>query len=176
MSEAEIFKDIIIPSISTIFSFFALLLSIIASRKADKTIKKNTKLAEENTKLENASVELEIRNLIKEARKELESKISELRFYQEKEKNKTLTPDDKIKLDIVIDQCQNAKQEYINSYEEACSKYLDGKIDKERFKKTYVVELRNILDNKSLESFFSSPASPYKAILKVYDEWENHEK
>ncbi|MDD2657888.1 MAG: hypothetical protein PHD04_04525, partial [Candidatus Pacebacteria bacterium] len=37
---------------------------------------------------------------------------------------------------------QMTLQEILNAYEVACMKYLDAKIDKERFKKTYSQEIR----------------------------------
>ena len=55
-------------------------------------------------------------------------------------------------------------------------KYIDGKIDKERFKKTYIVELRNIVGSDSLKQYIDSTSSPYNAIKKVYNEWNNFEE
>jgi len=64
----------------------------------------------------------------------------------------------------------------LNAYEEACAKYLDNKVDKVRFKKTYISEIRQVVENVELKKYFDAVSSKYKAILKVYYEWENHEK
>jgi len=69
-----------------------------------------------------------------------------------------------------------ANERNLNAYEEACAKYLDKKVDKERFKKNYHVEIRQLVENENNKSKFDANTSHYKAILKVYDEWNNYEK
>ena len=167
--DKSVVKDIIIPIISLLISIWAII-------KSYKTDAKANKLSEENTRLSNANIELEIRNLIRETRKDLDDKIAKFLFLKEKEKKNSLTADEKINLPIYEKQYNNAKQEYLNAYEEACMKYFDGKIDKERFKKTYIVELRNIVASTSLKKYIDSTSSPYNAIKKVYAEWNNLEK
>lgn len=166
--ENSTFKDIIIPLLSVAISIWAII-------KAYITDSKTNKLSEENTRLQNASVELEIRNLINSAKKELEEKVSNLRFFQEKEKKKILTEDEEIQFTIAKERCQNAKQEYLNAFEESCMKYLDEKVDKDRFKKTYIIELQNIVSSEAFKSFIDTTSSPYNAIKTVYTEWYNHE-
>ena len=167
--DKSLVKDIIIPIVSLIISIWAIIKSYITDAKANK-------LSEENTKLANANIELDIRNLIRETRKDLDDKLAKFLFLKEKEKKNSLTQDEKINLPICEKQLNNAKQEYLNAYEEACMKYIDGKIDKERFKKTYVIELRNIVGSVSLKKYIDSTSSPYNAIKKVYTEWNNLEE
>ena len=69
-----------------------------------------------------------------------------------------------------------AVENNLNAYEEACAKYLDKKIDRERFKKTYKKEIRQLVEDKNLKKYFDTVSSSYKTILKVYNEWENSEK
>lgn len=64
----------------------------------------------------------------------------------------------------------------LNAYEEACAKYIDGKMDKERFKKNYHVSIRRLVESNEYSSYFNPTTSSYKAILKVYNEWNNLEK
>jgi ribosomal protein L17 len=71
---------------------------------------------------------------------------------------------------------ESALENNINAYEEACAKYLDGKVDKKRFKKTYCTEIRQLVESKDLKKYFDSITTRYKAVVKVYDEWENLEK
>ena len=64
----------------------------------------------------------------------------------------------------------------INAYEEACAKYLDKKVDRKRFQKMYRVEVPQLVEKPELKDYFDAITSRYKAILKVYEMWENAEK
>lgn len=68
-----------------------------------------------------------------------------------------------------------AIEQLLNSYEEACAKYIDGKIDKIRFKKTYMDEIKNIVEANDFKEYFKF-GSKYAAIKKVYNEWFDLEK
>ena len=70
---------------------------------------------------------------------------------------------------------KTAIEQLLNSYEEACTKYIDSKIDKERFKKTYFDEIKNIVEYDEFQEYFKF-GSKYDAIKIVYDEWFNLEK
>lgn len=69
-----------------------------------------------------------------------------------------------------------ANERNLNAYEEACAKYLDNKVDKERFKKNYHIEIRQLVEDTNNQSKFDANTSTYKAILKVYKEWNDLEK
>lgn len=64
----------------------------------------------------------------------------------------------------------------LNAYEEACSKYIDNKVDKSRFRKTYRTEIRQLVETPDLKDRLDPLRTRYKAIIKVYEEWENLEK
>lgn len=68
-----------------------------------------------------------------------------------------------------------AIEEFINSYEEACSKYIDEKVDKKRFKKIYFDEIKNLVESEDLKKYFQF-GSKYDSIKNVYNEWFNLEK
>lgn len=94
-----------------------------------------------------------------------------------KEKHNTLTDDEKEILNIKRDKnLKTLNQSMLNSYEDACTKYLDKKLNPERFEKNYHIEIRNILENSSLAEYFNPTTSRYKAILKVYKKWEDKEQ
>jgi hypothetical protein len=80
--------------------------------------------------------------------------------------------------DSVIKRSVNsALEDSLNAYEKGCSLYLDEKIDKDRFFKDFRTEIRQLVENKNLnEKYFHPTTSKFKAILKVYDLWENLEK
>mgnify|MGYP006916065956 CR=1 FL=1 len=66
-------------------------------------------------------------------------------------------------------------EDWLNAYDEACAKYLDCKIDKERFKKMYSVEIKRIVEEEGTKPYYDSITSSYKSTLKVYNEWNNLE-
>lgn len=66
-------------------------------------------------------------------------------------------------------------EELLNSYEEACAKYIDKKIDTKRFKKMYSDEIKNLVECEELKKYFQF-GSKYEAIKKVYNDWFNLEK
>ena len=70
----------------------------------------------------------------------------------------------------------SAIENNLNAYEEACAKYLDKKVDKKRFKKIYRTEIKQLVESPDLKSKFDALITKYKAIAKVYIEWENLEK
>lgn len=122
---------------------------------------KNLKdIEEKNLKLNEAQTELYIQELLVNARKLfIEMTMHQLgKEIQEKGKNAFLTM---------------LKQEVLNSYEVACAKYLDDKVDKERFKKTYIKEIRELFT--SFKDILSNENS-YQAIKEVNTEWNNLEK
>lgn len=68
-----------------------------------------------------------------------------------------------------------AIEELLNAYEEACAKYIDLKVDRNRFKKTYFDEIKNIVESGDFDSYFKF-GSKYDAIKIVYNQWFNLEK
>jgi len=64
----------------------------------------------------------------------------------------------------------------LNAYEAACSNYIDNKVDKVRFKKLLRSEIKSIVEDNNFKKYFDGVSSPYKAVLKVYKEWEDLEK
>lgn len=70
---------------------------------------------------------------------------------------------------------KTAIEQLLNTYEEACTKYLDHKLDRKRFKKTYFDEIKNVVEYDEFKEYFKF-GSKYDAIKKVYDEWFNLEK
>lgn len=74
---------------------------------------------------------------------------------------------------------REAVEDNLNAYEDACAKYLDKKIDRARFKKMYIDEIRNLCQvREGVIHDFIHPegASKFQAIWKVYREWHIHEK
>lgn len=68
-----------------------------------------------------------------------------------------------------------ALEDVLNAYDEACAKYIDNKVDKERFKKLYVTEIRNLVEDENTKSYYVMPQSRFQAIVIVYRKWNNLE-
>ena len=152
----------ILSCLSLIVSIIAICISIFANKKSNIN-------ADENTRIANGTIELQIRNMISESRRHLSSCLHELVIVNQNSNNTAQL------VNTVTQMYESAKQDYLNSYEEACSKYIDNKVDKKRFYKTYSTEIRNIVEKTPYKSVFDEFSSVYTAIKKVYEEWNNLE-
>ena len=64
-----------------------------------------------------------------------------------------------------------AEESYRNAYEDACGKYMDGKIDKERFRKMYQREIRRLVEEEPHKQSYAEVQTPYASTVAVYREW-----
>ena len=155
--------------ISAVFAGFAVLVSLFSlwrsekanERAADADSRANS-AAESSHLVQLAEVEYTMRASIDASRIRFEDvALQHATALSEKERDEAYE-----------DIKGTTAEAYINAYEEACTKYTDGKVDKTRFKKTYQVELRRLAD--SFPDVFAGSNNRY-AIKSVYDEWENTE-
>ncbi|MFQ5962686.1 MAG: hypothetical protein ACE5KZ_00195 [Candidatus Scalinduaceae bacterium] len=163
------FYVILISGFSLVVSTIALIFSIISNAKSNR-------LKHENVRLANAMVETDIRATIGNETARVNEVAMKLNTLIAKQKTEEIKDHERHELKSLKKNLTAAIQGMLNAYEEACSKYLDGKIDKERFRRTYHVEIRNLLEAQDLKLFFAPHTSSYRAIIKVYNEWENLEK
>lgn len=144
--------------LAIIFTIIGLVISLIS---LVKSIKAN-KISQEANKVSQGEIELNIYQMINQTKKDV--------------RDITLTIankcDDK---DILSQAFNSAIESNLNAYEEACAKYLDNKVDKECFKRNYSVEIRQLVENTKYKKYFDATTSPYKCILKVYNEWNDLE-
>lgn len=68
---------------------------------------------------------------------------------------------------------KSSLENYFNAYEEACTKYLDNKIDKGRFEISYRKDIENLINNYT--TYFGADTR-YHAILRVHHKWTDPEK
>lgn len=153
---------ILISILSLLVAAGSFLFSIFAKRKADK--------------IQHGFIELGMRQAIENSKARLNDVAMIMAPFKAKENNKKITDEEKETLRIYDKNLDAATQSLLNTYDDACSKYLDNKIDKDRFKKSYHVEIRNLLNNENLKKYFDPLTSTYKPILGVYNEWENLER
>jgi hypothetical protein len=162
-------SNYIIDGLAVLISLLALIITLIDSKNRKKEIREADKKAERAIKLSEGNIELTIRNSISEGRHRMNSAIKDLTNF------KNLYPDKDQKVFIKL--FYSALEDLLNHYERGCMLYLDDKIDKDRFRIEYISEIRNLVEKGEYkEKYFPAHTSKYKAILKVYNEWENHEK
>lgn len=152
--------------VSTVLSVVAIVVSVIAYITANNKATRANQVALGN-------IELYISERIT-ATKEKVSEIS-LQMATLMSKQKKTSEDKKI-LAIFEKTFMTAVENNINAYEDACAKYLDNKVDRNRFEKIYKSEIRQLVESDDLKEYFDGVTSKYKAILKLYDQWENLEK
>lgn len=165
----------------------------LSLKEQELSIKAN-ELSQKNNLLAEADIEFQIASNIRETENRVSDISIELIKYKankqytynesiEDSDSKKVTGSDKKeksedKIECAIKLAYNtAVESNLNAYEEACAKYLDGKVDKDRFKKNYHRQIRRLIeDSKPLMKYFDKPSSAYRCILKVYNEWYNLEK
>ena len=64
-------------------------------------------------------------------------------------------------------------EDVLNAYDEACAKYIDKKVDRERFEKMYMHEIRQLVEFDDFAHKYNCIQSRYNATKRVYDEWNN---
>lgn len=169
----------------TMYEIVAVIVSIVAlvvtlvnvvfyvklTTKYNALVQEQNKISIEQNKISQGQAETQMRELIMRARQEV-SVCSEKLVNCVLRDNKNSS-----QLQTVYQKMFDAAQEDLrNAYEEACSRYLDEKVDKERFKRMYYSEIQNLVENKEQIEHFDTVKSRYKCILKVYKEWFDLEK
>lgn len=141
--------------VAVVISVISIIMSIISLIKAWKA-----------DKIAQGQIEISIHQLINQTKKDVMdiSVIVSEKLSANKEE-----------IEALKQALKTAQEQNLNAYEEACAKYLDGKVDKERFKKkkNYSVEIRQLVEKYS-EKYGAT--TPYKATIKVYNKWNNLEK
>ena len=151
------FKDVV----SIVIAAFGVIISLFA-------LKKSSKASAAALNIQHASVELEIRNAIENSKSQIQT--LSITFAPLKVKTNRTEEEEKL-FEFHEKAFKSGIESMLNQYDDACAKYIDGKIDKHRFKKTYNKEIRNIVENKEFEEYFNPTTSNYKPILIVYKEW-----
>lgn len=147
--------------LSNVIAGFALVVSIISLIKSNSTSKAANKLTEAANDLTKGQVEMQIREIISTAK----ARYADIAIQLSKDNdNETL-----------ISSTFAALEDVLNAYDEACSKYIDKKVDVSRFKKLYITEIRNLVEDDNTKSFYFMPQSKFQATVKVYREWNNLE-
>lgn len=167
---------LIIAAISAIFALCSLIVSIISLTKTSGFNKNTLDKSEIQNMISMGNLELSVSERIANSREKVGDIAMIMSPLLAKKETSSLTPDETLTLKSQELVLKSAIENNINAYEDACSKYLDGKIDKVRFKKTYTAEIRQLVENIRMQEYFNPVTSKFKAILKVYQEWNDLEK
>ena len=139
---------------SNVTDWIAIIISIVAFGFSLFSFFKSNSLTK-------GQVEMQIRDMISSAK----WRYADLGIQLSKDnQNQTLIASTKAALEDVL-----------NAYDEACAKYIDKKVDTERFKKLYVTEIRTLVEDNNTKSYYVMPQSKFQATVKVYREWNNLE-
>ena len=165
----------IVAVIVSVFAFVVTLVNVVfyikLTTKYNALVQEQNNISFEQNKISQGQAETQMRELIMGARQEVS-------ICSEKLVNCILIDNEKdSQLQTVYQKMFDAAQEDLrNAYEEACSRYLEEKVDKKRFKRMYYSEIQSLVENKDQIEYFDSVKSRYKCILKVYKEWFDLEK
>ena len=86
---------------------------------------------------------------------------------------------EKRKVEVIASAFAAAVEDNLNAYEDACAKYIDKKVDKSRFKKTYTKEIGDLCTSQAdeiRERLHPADISEFRCIWRVYREWYDIEK
>lgn len=160
--------------ISTVTAGISLVIAIVAILVAGHANKKTEELGRDQLKLNHASVEMDLANQIAASKHRVEDFAAEHGDFLDREVT-SLTSDEKKRRTRLTESCNAKVEGYLNALDAACQKYIDGKIDKARFQKSWQREFRQAVQNPVHQDFFPT-GHAYNALMSVYDEWENPEK
>lgn len=158
----------------TIISLAAIIISLISLYKSSK-----------NDLLAQGEIEFQIATLIRDAQYRVGDLALEMGKCEHRIRSGLNNPNDDEEFDnatendyefqSLIDIMGQAEEIMLNAYEESCAKYLDKKVDQERFRRSYNRSIRELVESDKLDEQFNSNTTPYKCILKVYNQWHNLE-
>ncbi|HAT8003890.1 TPA: hypothetical protein LSH87_004311 [Citrobacter koseri] len=152
-------------------SSLALLLSVYTFFKSRKDIKFAQENASEALKLQHGTIELQIRTGITNARNTINNLTPILTPYLAKKQAGSLSVEESYSLDLLYKTYDSCIEDLLNQYDEACKKYIYGKVDRAMFKETYFHEIKNITSSQDLSSYYNLEATKYTSTLRVRDEW-----
>ena len=159
-------------------SFVSMVTAIFFANKAASSSRKANQNALDANAIAIGQSETSMRAEIQNSRSRSEESVNRISDFLQGRKTNALEEHEKIHLEQLESSWRSAIEGYLNSYEDACGKYLDHKTDKTRFRKSYINEIKNICDPKR-DSYsrlmHPDSTSNFQAIWKVYKEWHQHE-
>ena len=142
--------SLVISLISLGISIANFVMYVILTKKYNSMVKIQTLTAQ-------GSFETQIRSAIFDATKNLNHYAIELSH----------DPDNEILQSAYF----AAEEQYRNTYEDACAKYIDDKIDKQRFEKMYKQEINKLVNDPQQKEFYATNQTTYSSTVAVWKEW-----
>jgi hypothetical protein len=143
---------------STIVAIIALVISVIALVKGSKSSQ--------------FALEMSVHQNIVATKERVVDRLNDLSRMAVRENR---TEEEQSLCKILTQSHRVALENNLNAYDDACEKYLSKKIGKKWFKSQYQREIRSLVNDKNYTEFFDATKSPFRNILKLYNEWENHD-
>jgi hypothetical protein len=168
-----------IALISAAIALISMFITIYFSLRASAASGESLRNAERSNNIAIGQTETSLREQIMNSRNRMEDCGFKIQDFLKGRKKSDLSNEELPHLEFLESTWRSSTESYLNAYEDACGKYLDDKTDKNRFKKAYINEVKNICDPKrsSFERLMHPEStSNYEAIWKVYKEWHRHEK
>ncbi len=135
-----------------IISSLALIISIISYLKAHA--------------ISNANLEINIYNMIRN---------SKLSLYEASRNLISEETDDSKRYILTKKLYDSLIEDLVSSYEEACTKYLDKKVDLKRFEKNFKHDILKLVEDEEVIRITHinelSGKKEYGALIRVYEEW-----
>ncbi len=149
------------------------------ARKASASSIKAAESAERSIQISMGQAESGLRVTITDCRERYEDVCLQMEGVARGRLPTALSADEKRHIKAIDIRRASSLEAVANAYETACMQYIDGKVDKDRFKISYHVEVRMLVENKELSFqrlFHPKDTSRYKAVWRVYNLWNDIEK
>ncbi len=164
---------------SAVVSFLSFVGSMIFALMAISARRGAKRQADRANDIAIGQAETGLRDSIDVARQRIEDASLRIADHLGGRKPDRISADEKRHLEVMEKSRASAIEGFLNRYEDACSKYIDNKIDRERFRKIYFKEIANLC-NPDIASYAShmhpEATCRFEAIWKVYKEWHRLER
>lgn len=161
--------------VTLVISVCALILSAVAVYKSSKQGDRSNDIGTQSLALSHATIELELRNHVNNAQLRVQDFTAEHAEFLGRDKA-TLSGPEKKRRETLEKIGESNLEGYLNALDETCQKYLDSKVDRARFKKSFQRDIRQAVHDEVHKDYLMAPGHAFTALMKVYEEWENPEK
>lgn len=141
----------------TVIAGLALLVSVINVVLYYRLQGKYNEMTKTQMLTAQGAIEIQVRNSISDANKQILYYATEV----------GINPSSKVTQQAYF----TAEEMYRNAYEDACAKYLDRKIDVERFEKMYKQEIYKLVNDPQQKDFYATNQTAYASTVAVYKHW-----
>lgn len=120
--------------------------------------------------------ETTLRQNISNTRREFATLSVQISTVRDGKRDTELTKADERRLEPLEAALRAAVEDNLTAYDDACSKYIDGKIDRVRFRKSYedeIVHLCRVKEGLQHELMNPSESCRFQTIWAVYRQWKH---